>query len=179
MAKSDKAVSKTQLARALKLTKGRVSQLLHEGLPELGDGRISLQAARRWYQKHIRASATKRGPKPGLKRKCAERESPSTESKGLPTLRELQRAREAVRLRREELLLGKLEGSLLDTEQVRASVDARFQQDSSAILNWPSRISAELSAALDIEESLLYTELNSAVRRFMTERAKAGIGEVA
>jgi len=56
-------VSKTEFAKGLGLTKGRVSQLLARGLPVTKDGRIPLGQARSWYEATIHKTR-KRGPHP-------------------------------------------------------------------------------------------------------------------
>jgi len=60
---NEKRVSRADFAAAIGVSKGRVTHLVQKGLPAVGD-RIPLERARRWYQNNIRASATKRGPKP-------------------------------------------------------------------------------------------------------------------
>jgi hypothetical protein len=61
--KSDE-ITFSAFREALDLTPGRLTQLIAMGLPVTGDGHlIPLEAARNWYQNHIRGSARKRGPK--------------------------------------------------------------------------------------------------------------------
>jgi hypothetical protein len=88
------------------------------------------------------------------------------------TLAEAKRAVEITKAKRARLLFKKLEGSLVDVEEMKAATEGRFKQDAEAILNWPSRISGELAGELNVEEHLVYTVLSKHVRQFMLERSR-------
>jgi hypothetical protein len=47
-------VSKTQIAKDLGISKGRVTQLIAKGLPVREDGKIDYRKARQWYEANIR-----------------------------------------------------------------------------------------------------------------------------
>jgi len=54
MARPKQNVSKSQIARELSVSKGRVSQLIKAGMPVGADGNINLERAREWYTTHVR-----------------------------------------------------------------------------------------------------------------------------
>jgi len=49
----EQILSKAELARKLKLSRARVSQLSREGLPVLASGKVELQAALNWISSHV------------------------------------------------------------------------------------------------------------------------------
>lgn len=79
--------------------------------------------------------------------------------------------RESLRATREELELAKLQNSLIPAEEVAAAQEARAAQEREALLNWPSRVSGDLAAALKIPERTLFGHLDREVRRFLAERS--------
>ena len=46
-------LSKAELARKLNVSRARISQLCHEGLPVLANGKVELQAALNWISTHV------------------------------------------------------------------------------------------------------------------------------
>jgi hypothetical protein len=46
-------LSKAELARKLNVSRARISQLCHEGLPVLASGKVELQAALNWISTHV------------------------------------------------------------------------------------------------------------------------------
>lgn len=58
-------VSKSRFGRELELSRSRVSQLLHLGMPIGADGKVPLEKARAWYEATVRKGARKRGPSKG------------------------------------------------------------------------------------------------------------------
>jgi len=46
-------VSKAELARQLNVSRARITQLCHDGMPVLADGKVELQAALDWISSHV------------------------------------------------------------------------------------------------------------------------------
>lgn len=46
-------LSKAELARKLNVSRARITQLCHEGLPVLANGKVELQAALNWISTHV------------------------------------------------------------------------------------------------------------------------------
>jgi hypothetical protein len=63
MGRPKTVLSKAELAAVLKLSKGRVTQLIAKGLPVRSDGKVDRNAAVGWYHDNVRESMAKRGPK--------------------------------------------------------------------------------------------------------------------
>lgn len=81
MARPRTIISKAELATELKLSRGRVTQLVPKGLPVRSDGKVNRDAAVRWYRENVREGIEKRGPKPKVRIMPAARttETPATE----------------------------------------------------------------------------------------------------
>lgn len=56
--------TRSELAGLLKLSKGRITQLITKGLPVRSDGRLNIAECRAWYQNNVVPPLTKTGPKP-------------------------------------------------------------------------------------------------------------------
>jgi hypothetical protein len=69
-------ISKAELAAELKLSRGRITQLIGEGLPTRPDGRLNRGEAVRWYRQNFPKGPLKTGPKPKVE--GADASSPST-----------------------------------------------------------------------------------------------------
>ena len=67
----------------------------------------------------------------------------------------IQTALDATKLKREQLKLKQLEGSLVDAEQIKSETESRFRADAEALLNWPARIAAEFAAELGDRKSVV------------------------
>lgn len=87
----------------------------------------------------------------------------------------LQAAREAVRLKSDQIKLKQLEGSLIDAEEAEAEFERRTRDDAEALLNWPGRVSAEMAAELGIDERKLHALLDTQIRVFMRERSMVAL----
>jgi len=83
----------------------------------------------------------------------------------------IQTALDAVKLKREQLRLKQLEGSLVDANEVASATEERFRADAEALLNWPARVAAEMAAELGTDERLTHAALDKYVRQFMRERS--------
>jgi len=88
---------------------------------------------------------------------------------------EIQTALDAVKLKREQIRLRQLEGSLVDAEKIASEIEARFRSDAEALLNWPARVAAEMAAELGVDERLTHAALDKHVRQFMSERSMVSL----
>jgi len=96
-------------------------------------------------------------------------------SSAVGRLPEIQAAREAVKLQKEKLLYEKLNGTLVDAEQVAAETEARFRADAEALLNWPALIAPEFAAELGVDERQIHALLDKYVRAFMRDRSMVAV----
>lgn len=87
-----------------------------------------------------------------------------TQGRTAKILAEAQRAALELRVR---------QGELLDRAMVLARVFAFVRNVRDAWLNWPSRVAAELAAALDVDQVRVAVELEARVRAHLEELADA------
>jgi len=152
----DNIVSKTQFAAALGITPGRVSQLIKAGLPVRADGKLDLAAASAWYRQRVARPASK----------------PVVRMPGDDSLAEARRRREWIRLAREQLLLEKVRGEVVDVSDVEAAAFERGRAERDALLNFPSRVAPIIAAEFEIDSRKLFLSLKKQVRLFLSERSE-------
>jgi len=78
-------------------------------------------------------------------------------------------AHEVLKAQTSKVRLQSLKGTLIDREKASAHVFALARAERETWLNWPARIAGPLSAALGVEEHVLYTALDSYIRQHLTE----------
>lgn len=138
MARLAKVVSKTELAGVLHLSRGRVTQLIGEGLPVRPDGKLDRAEAVAWYHANVR-DGQKRGPKPE-----SDQSAPADESlKAAQTRKE--RALATIR----ELEAGEKSGSLLDRDEVKEAVSGMIMNCRSRLLMIPDQVGDRLASMSD------------------------------
>jgi phage terminase Nu1 subunit (DNA packaging protein) len=64
MARPKQFVSKAQIAKTLKLSRGRISQLIQLGMPVRQDGLVNEAEAVEWHRQHVRRRANPTGAQP-------------------------------------------------------------------------------------------------------------------
>jgi len=174
-------VSIRQYARDKGVSHTAVQKRVKHGKIRLIDGKIDPAKADADWEQNRDELQQQRGARSTGKPKAqppvasAERKPPARESqqdgKSLP---EAQRMREWLRVKREKLLLDKLDGTLVDADEVKAQTEARFRNDAEALLNWPARVVADIAAELGTDEHQTHAVLDRHVRQFMRERSMAG-----
>jgi transcriptional regulator with XRE-family HTH domain len=140
MRNSKKVLSKSELAGALGVSRGRISQLVAVGLPVRPDSKIDLDKAAAWYQKNIKRSSAR----PEL---ASPPTSVSVNSE--KTLTEARRQLEWVRLERESLALAKLRGDLVDLGAVNAWVAGMITRAAGILDRIPAELGDRLAQISD------------------------------
>lgn len=135
-------VSKANFAKMVGLSKGRISQLIKEGLPVEPNGLIDAAQGRCWMEDNL----------DGRRRKQPQ------------TSRSVRDRREEIDLEKAEIELKRLKGELIERTVVERAVFAKARAERDAWQTWPLRISAEMASALGVEEGVLLTVLRRAVR---------------
>lgn len=87
------------------------------------------------------------------------------------TLGDAQRAREWLRVRKDRMMLDKLEGKLVEVESVQRAIAERAIVEREALLNLPARIARTLAGALDLDERILQSHLDREMRAYLKERS--------
>lgn len=111
--------TKAEFAARVGLTRGRISQLIAQGLPVRPDGRIDVETDLQWMEDNLDAD---RGNKGG-----------SQAPVGAPTLAEAKRLHEIVKVQRARLSLDKERGDLVSRAEVKAAVFARARRERKAL----------------------------------------------
>ena len=155
MTNPKKVLSKSELAVALGVSRGRISQLISVGLPVRADSKIDLDAAAAWYQKNIKRSSAR----PEV---ASPQTSVSVNSE--KTLTEARRQLEWVRLERESLALAKLRGDLVDLGAVNAWVAGMITRAAGILDRIPAELGDRLAQISDpiACQALLKAEIDRA-----------------
>jgi hypothetical protein len=141
--------TKSEFAEIAGVSKGRVSQMIKEGLPVEHNGTIDIARGRIWIQDNIDSS-----------RRKAETGTINTRDR-----------LNAIKLEREEIELARLKGEIADRNGVERAIFARARAERDAWQQWPRRISAELAGRLACEESLVLAVITDEVRKELDRRA--------
>jgi phage terminase Nu1 subunit (DNA packaging protein) len=166
MSRPKQLVSKSEIAKTLKVSRGRVSQLIQRGMPVQQDGRINQAAAVEWYTLHVRPRVKPTGaPARAPKAETISRPEPEPED---DTDVEAGSAPEdywAVRTRHEkakadraELDLAVQQGKLLDAEEITSSWAALGTLVRDVVMSIPSRVVNRLPDEWRRQVSLIVTE---------------------
>ena len=160
-------MSRSEFAEHVGLSKGRISQLIQEGLPILDTGVIDAETGKRWIEENIDRSRSRRAKKAG------ERDS------GWGAATKAKQEKAEIDAKRARIELEQLEGRLVDRGEVERTVFSRARAERDAWQDWPLRISAEMAAELRIEEATLLPVLRRMVREhleFLAERKIDDLG---
>src|SRR5690606_41665360 len=106
MPKLDGAETKTAFAARVGLTKGRISQLLAEGLPVRADGRIDVAEGLAWIETNLDPARRYKGGAPTTTARTA-------------TLAEAKRLPESVKVQRATLASERQQGKPIDADAAR------------------------------------------------------------
>ncbi|MGE0715637.1 MAG: hypothetical protein AB7P02_09350 [Alphaproteobacteria bacterium] len=149
-----RGLSKSEIARKLGVSSTLISNLTLRGvIPTLPDGKVSLATARKVLDARKRQKRT-RQPRQ-VSQVEAER-------------------RKAVALaEKHELDLRERSGELVNAAAVRKRVFDLARIDRDAWLSWPTRVGAQMAAALGVEAGVMTSELERHVRQHLEERAAA------
>lgn len=90
---------------------------------------------------------------------------------GGTTLLQARTANEVLKAQTGKVRLARLKGDLVDRSQAIAHVFKLARAERDAWLNWPSRVSAQMAAALQVDPHVLHVALDRAVRDHLNEMA--------
>jgi hypothetical protein len=86
--------------------------------------------------------------------------------------------RETEQAKKLKLERGKLEGRLVERQDVRDATFRRATEEQKALLNWPMKIAPLMAAELRIDSEKLRKKLDKAVREFLRGRSLVRIPDV-
>lgn len=151
------SLSKAAFAERVGLTRGRISQLIGQGLPVTGDGRIEVEAGLRWMEDNL--DPDRRG-KGGAQ--------PST----TPSLAEARRLHEIVKVQRARLSLDRERGDLVNRATVRGAVFARAKAERDEHMAWLARITPLLASELGADPARTFAALDRLMREHLVDLAR-------
>ena len=154
------ALTQAEFAKAVGLSKGRISQLVPEGLPVRKDGKINLARGKRWIERNLdpqrREAAGKNGAKPNGK--LAGVAAARAKKLGLETaLAELEFKRRS--------------GEMIDRKTAEAAVFGRARFERDAWTGWAARTAQALAAGLHADPEKVFDLLDHMVRDHLRELA--------
>lgn len=163
MPKLDRAETKTEFAARVGLTKGRVSQLLAEGLPVRPDGRINIVAGLAWMETNLDPSRRNKGGVAG---------------QGTASIADVRRAHLLVQVQRARLAYDKERGKLIDTDAATMTVFARARAERDAHLAWIQRAAPALAAELGADPRATFAALDRLMREHLEHLADTPLGNL-
>lgn len=152
---SDKIpICKSSFAREVGLSKGRISQLVADGLPVTSDGRIIPAEGKAWIAANL---------DPARRRRAEGDASPERRSDI-----EAEKAKE--QLRRLRLENDATEGRLIDRSTVLRAVVALSQGDRDSLLSWTNRLAVTIAGEFGIDERAAFAVIDRELRAHLASR---------
>ena len=162
MPKLDGTETKTAFAARVGLTKGRISQLVAEGLPVRTDGRIDVAVGLSWIEENLDPARRNRGGAAVPTRTA--------------TLAEAKRLHEIVKVQRAKLAFEREQGKLIDADEARRTVFARARAERDAHLAWVQRTAPLLAAELGADPRVTFAALDRMMREHLEHLADLPLG---
>ena len=183
MGRPKSIISKSELAKELSLSKGRISQLVKAGLPVRPDGRVDRGKALAWIEAHVRHQA-----KPGPRKSHTDTpalgvQSPETEPESEPadtrdrseqTTAPADEKFSEARVRREraeadlsEMAAAKMRGEYAELAAVKRMVGGLVVACKTRLLAIGNKLAPELAA--DGDPARIQAKIDGEVREALTE----------
>ena len=134
------------------------------GLRQEHDGTVNPEQADREWEQNT-ASPRKRS---SMQNQATESIQPTLSPNGTSLL-QARTVNEVVKAQTNKVRLAQLKGDLVDRPQAIAHVFKLARSERDAWLNWPTRISAQMAAKLEIDAHTLHVALEAAVREHLQE----------
>lgn len=155
MPKLNSTETKAEFAERVGLTRGRISQLIAEGLPVHPDDRIDVDAGLAWMEKNLDPAKRNKGgtaaPMPG----------------GGLSLSEARRMYMVVQVQRARLAYDKDRGKLIDADEAASAVFSRAKAERDAHMAWISRAAPLLAAETGADPQVLFAALDRHMREHL------------
>lgn len=164
MTKLNASESKTAFATRVGLTKGRISQLVAEGLPVRPDGQIDVAEGLAWIEDNL---------DPSRRNKGGVAASPARVS---TTLAEAKRLHEIVRVQRARLAFEREQGQLVETVAATRTVFARARAERDAHMAWVQRTAPLLAAEVGADPRATFAALDRMMREHLDYLADIPLG---
>jgi len=165
MPKLDRAETKTEFAARVGLTKGRVSQLVAEGLPVREDGMIDVEAGLAWMEKNLDPSRRNKG-------------GAINTGFGSPSVADVRRMLMLVQVQRARLAYDKERASLIDAGAATATIFARARAERDAHMAWVQRAAPLIAAETGADPQAAFAVLDRLMREHLEHLADTPLGEL-
>ena len=150
--------SKADFAARVGLTRGRISQLIAEGLPVQADGRINIEAGLSWMENNLDPDRRNKG---GVARQ---------EGSG-PSLAEARRLHLIVQVQRAKLALEQERGTLINADEAVNTVFARARAERDAHIAWVQRSAPVIAGELGADPNKTFAVLDRLMREHLEQLA--------
>ncbi len=156
------SVTKAAFAERVGLTRGRISQLVAQGLPVLSNGRIEVEAGLRWMEENLDPDRRGKGGTSGT----------------TPSLAEARRLHEIVKVQRAKLAYERERGDLVNRSAVKVAVFARAKAERDAHMAWVARVTPLLAAELGADPARTFAALDRLMREHLVDLARIPLPEL-
>jgi len=175
MSRPKSFVSKSEIAKELRLSKGRITQLIAQGLPVRTDGKLDREKAREWYEKNIRLTAKpERNDSPVLAPPAEPSEAADGEAGPEDFFASRARKERALADLR-QMEAAQKRGDLLPTADVEAAWSEMVISARAILLGLPARLAQKMALETDrvnVEE-ILRDEIYRALSELSTHELDA------
>jgi len=152
------AESKADFAARVGLTRGRISQLIAEGLPVQADGKINVEAGLSWMENNLDPDRRNKG---GVARPEG----------GGPSLAEARRLHLIVQVQRAKLALEQERGTLINADEAVNTVFARARAERDAHIAWVQRSAPLIAGELGADPNKTFAVLDRLMREHLEQLA--------
>lgn len=163
------AVTKAEFAARVGLTRGRISQLIADGLPVRPDGRIDFEAGCTWLENSL--DPDRRAASRASTRTAARREK-------LQSVADVRRRLMTVQVQRARLAYARERARLVDAHAARATIVARARAERDAHMAWVHRAAAAVAAELDTDPRATFEVLDRLMREHLEHLANTPLPEI-
>lgn len=164
MTKLNSSESKSDFAARVGLTKGRISQLVAEGLPVRADGQIDVAVGLAWIEDNLDPARRNRGGAAVIPARVST------------TLAEAKRLHEIVKVQRAKLAFEREQGQLVETSAATRTVFARARAERDAHMAWVQRSAPLLAAELGADPRATFAALDRMMREHLEHLADLPLG---
>ncbi|HDR30014.1 hypothetical protein [Rhodovulum sp.] len=165
MPKLNSLESKSDFAARVGLTKGRISQLVAEGLPVRSDGRIDVAVGLAWIENNLDPARRNKG-------------GAASQARNPTTLAEAKRLHEIVKVQRAKLAYERERGELVETAAATRTVFARARAERDAHMAWVQRTAPLLAAELGADPRATFAALDRMMREHLEHLADLPLGSI-
>ncbi|SHJ16685.1 hypothetical protein SAMN02744035_02809 [Thalassobacter stenotrophicus DSM 16310] len=165
MTKLNSSEAKSDFAARVGLTKGRISQLITNGLPVRPDGQIDVAEGLAWIEANLDPVRRNKGGAASV-----------NPARSGTTLADAKRLHEIVKVQRAKLAYEKEQGLLIETAVATRTVFARARAERDAHMAWVQRSAPLLAAELGADPRTTFASLDRMMREHLEHLADMPLG---